>query len=136
MLQREFVLGVSATHLNGDRLHYSLFAHIATWCASLASKTRLLVLVLPVAVGYQIILLQTHGSCFQLTALRGCKTIDVYQFGKNITKKKQNFPFIFNMKSARYNGIHEPLETYYQLMIFTRVFSIASMRLACLTTSL
>ncbi len=57
MLQREFDLGVSAKHLNGDRLYYSLFADIARWCTTLASKTRLLVLVLPVAVGYQIILL-------------------------------------------------------------------------------
>ncbi len=73
MLQREIVLGASAKHLNGDRLHYSLFADIARWCATLAPKTRMLVFVLPVAAGYQIILLQTHGSCINLT------TIEVFQ---------------------------------------------------------
>ncbi len=74
--------------------------------------------------------MQTHGSCFQLTALRGCQTIEVYQFGKNIINKKQNSSFIFNMTSARYKRIHEPLEA-----IFT-MFSLFSMRLACLTTPL
>ncbi len=43
MLQREFVLGVSGKHLNGDRLYYSLIADIARWCATLVSKTRIFV---------------------------------------------------------------------------------------------
>ncbi len=68
--------------------------------------------------------------------VKGLSSHRSVQFGKNIIKKKWNLPFIFNMTSARYKIIQEPLETDYQLKILTRVFSIASIRLACLTTPL
>ncbi len=42
----------------------------------------MLAFALPVEVGYQIILLQTHGSCFHLTTLRGCLTIEVWSLEK------------------------------------------------------